>query len=232
MDAFVFVKQRKAIQVGQAEFFDIKKHFLQPWPCGKAVNRSRRKATELPLWWSEKDMRFVFLHKEQHAIMKSLTDYGYSGMDNDTKVCQFLHVIKSPELKAAVNIVWIQQEMYWADFDATMSNLGQMVTKKRLIEQVIHIVKTRSQTVRPKVASFTRKIKCKKYPKAVWNSMTKEQQMQVCKLHEQQSIKPAIKQTSADARIAALEVNHGINYQPKDGDVKKLGRNFQRINMG
>ena len=58
--------------------------------------------------------------------------------------------------------------------------------------------------------TFMGKIKCKKYPKAVWNSMTEEQQMQVCKLCEQQGIKPAMKQTSADARIAALEVKLGI----------------------
>ena len=41
--------------------------------------------------------------------------------------------------------------------------------------------------------------------------MTKEQQMQVHELHEQQGIKPAIKQTRTDARIAALEEKFGIN---------------------
>ena len=35
--------------------------------------------------------------------------------------------------------------------------------------------------------------------------MTKEQQMQAHKLCEQQGIKPTMKQTSPDARIAALE---------------------------
>ena len=35
--------------------------------------------------------------------------------------------------------------------------------------------------------------------------MMKEQQMQVCKLCKQQGIKPAVKQFSPDARIAALE---------------------------
>ena len=51
--------------------------------------------------------------------------------------------------------------------------------------------------------------------------MTKEQQMQVCKLCEQQGIKPSPKQTSTDARIAALEAKLRITYQPKEGDVKK-----------
>ena len=65
------------------------------------------------------------------------------------------------------------------------------------------------------------KLECKKYTKVVWNSMMKEQQMQVHKLHEQQGIKLAVKQTSADASIAALEAKLGINSQPKEGDVKK-----------
>ena len=33
--------------------------------------------------------------------------------------------------------------------------------------------------MKPKVAAFTGKVECKKYPKAVWNYMTKEQQMHV-----------------------------------------------------
>ena len=51
--------------------------------------------------------------------------------------------------------------------------------------------------------------------------MTKDQQMQVCKLHEQQVIKPAEMQTSMDARIVALEAKLGLKSQPKEGDVKK-----------
>ena len=60
-----------------------------------------------------------------------------------------------------------------------------------------------------------------KCPKAVWNSMTREQQMQVRKLCEQQGIKPAVKQTSADARISVLEAKLGITSQPVQGDVNK-----------
>ena len=51
--------------------------------------------------------------------------------------------------------------------------------------------------------------------------MTKEQQMQVRKLHEQQSIKPTTRQTSRDARISALEAQLRISSQPKEGEVKK-----------
>ena len=61
-----------------------------------------------------------------------------------------------------------------SDFYATMSYLGKMVTKMGLIAKSVWVVKTRSQPMRPKVAAFMGKVECKKYPKADWNSMTKE----------------------------------------------------------
>ena len=80
---------------------------------------------------------------------------------------------------------------------------------------------TRSQPVMSKVATFMGKVKCKKYPKAVWNFMTKEQQMQVCKLCKQQDIKPAMKQTGTDTRITDLEAKLGVSSQPKEGKIKE-----------
>ena len=56
-------------------------------------------------------------------------------MDNGTTVCYLLQGIKSPELEAAVNVVYSQPEKYVTDFNATMSYLGQMITKKGLIMQ-------------------------------------------------------------------------------------------------
>ena len=51
--------------------------------------------------------------------------------------------------------------------------------------------------------------------------MSKEQQMQMRKLYKQQGMKAAVKQTSAEARIAALEAQFGIHSQPEEGDIMK-----------
>ena len=51
-------------------------------------------------------------------------------MDNGTKVHHFLQGIKSTEMEKMVKIVQVQLEKYRTDFDATMSFLGQMVTKR------------------------------------------------------------------------------------------------------
>ena len=47
--------------------------------------------------------------------------------------------------------------------------------------------------------------------------------MQMRKLHEKQGIKPAMKQTSAETRIIALEAWLRINPESKKGDVKLKG---------
>ena len=78
--------------------------------------------------------KYVSLHKEQHAIMESLTYYGYFGMDNGTKICHLLQVIKRSELEAAVNVVSAQPEKYCTDFDTVVS---QRVTKNGLIMQSV-----------------------------------------------------------------------------------------------
>ena len=77
----------------------------------------------------------------------------------------FLEGIKSTELKAVVNVVWAQPEKYGTHFDETASYLGQMVTKKGLSMQYIHILRTRSQMVKPKVAIIRGKVEYKSTPK-------------------------------------------------------------------
>jgi hypothetical protein len=47
----------------------------------------------------------VQIHAEQHAVLNGLTDYGYSGIDNSTKVRNLMTGIKTDALdtlKAAV----------------------------------------------------------------------------------------------------------------------------------
>ena len=75
--------------------------------------------------------------------------------------------------------------------------------------------------MRSKVVDFMGKVEYKTYPKAVWNSMTKEQQMQAHKLHKQQGINLAAKKTSIDVRITAIQAKLGITSQPKESNNNK-----------
>ena len=140
-------------------FFDIHKQFLGPDHVARRAADAEGKLQnfhyngERKIWDWEK---YVALHKERHTIMESLTDYGYSEMDNGTKVHNFLQGIKSIELEAVVNVVCTQPEKYGTDFDAVVSYL---VIKKGLIMHSVWIVKTVSQPVRPKVVAFMGKVK-------------------------------------------------------------------------
>ena len=140
------------MQDGQSVFFDIHKHFLDPDHVARQAAYAEGKLQNSHFYGERKTWdwdKYVALHKEQHAIMESLTDYHYSGMDNGTKVCHFLQGIKSSELEATVNVVHSQPEKYGTDFDAVGSYLGQMVMKKGLIMQSVQIATTGHQPVRP-----------------------------------------------------------------------------------
>ena len=89
--------------------------------------------------------------------MESLRDYGYSGMDDGIKVYHFLQGFKSTEFEAAINVVWSKQRIIKTDFDATISYLSQMITKKGASIQSVHISITRSQPGKPKVAALMKK---------------------------------------------------------------------------
>ena len=93
MDDYVYAKQRKATQEDQAVYSNILKFFL----CTDHMARQaaeQKESCKTPtmmvrkLWpWDE----YVVLCKEdQHAIMESITDYGYSEMENCIKICYFL----------------------------------------------------------------------------------------------------------------------------------------------
>ena len=170
-------------------------------------------------------------------IMESLTHHGYSGMNTGTRIWNFLQWIKSTELEAVPNVVWAQPEKIGKDFDATMSYYGQVVIKMGYKMQFVHIVKTGSQPAKPEVMSFIRKIEFKKYSKATWNSMTREQHMQVEKLWQQQGIKFASKKPSVDARFTTLGAQLGVYSQPEEGYAMKKERetlviNYEERNRG
>ena len=85
--------------------------------------------------------------------------------------------------KASSVLNWKQQSMLSRPNQRSMEQilmqpyLGQMVIKNGASMQSVLIATTGIQQVKPKLVGFTGKIEYKKYPKAVWNSMTNEQQM-------------------------------------------------------
>ena len=71
-------------------------------------------------------------------------------------------------------MVWVQPGKYCKDFD-TVSYLGHVVIKKACNVQFVKTAMTGSQPVKSEVANLMGKIKCQKYPRAVWNPKSREQ---------------------------------------------------------
>ena len=96
------------MQDDQAVFFNIHKQFLGIDHVARHAAEAERKLQTSHYDGEKKGWdwdKYITLHKEQHAIMEILTDYGYSGIYNGTKVCNLLQGIKSNELEGALNDV-------------------------------------------------------------------------------------------------------------------------------
>ena len=124
--------------------------------------------------------------------------------------------------KSSRALRWRQQSMLSRPNKKSMVEIsnqpclwGQNGHKEMHFNAICLHKKTRSQPARPKVAVFTGKIDCKKYPRALQNLMTKEKQIHVRKMQQEQGIKPIFRPASAEARVASLEAKLGINYQPE-----------------
>ena len=158
-------------------FFDSHQQFFGPNRVAKQATEAERKLQDSQYdgenKGSNKD-KYVALNKKQHTNMARPADPGLSGLANDTKGFCSLQGISSTKLEAAVNVIWAQPERYCKAFDATMSYLDQMVTKKSNNLQSVHIAMTGSQPTKPKLMPFIGKVECEKYSTAAWNSMSRE----------------------------------------------------------
>ena len=103
-------------------------------------------------------------------------------------------------MKAAVYVIQAQPEKYGADFDTTMSYLDQMVMKNGIFDSICLYCKNWNSAGKVSSGCHYREVEYKIYPKAVWNFMTKKQQMQITKLKQEQDINPATRLTSTEAR--------------------------------
>ena len=117
------------MQNGWAVIFGIHKQFFSPHHVARQAVDEERKLQNSHYdgkkkWW-DWDM-YDTLHKEQHKIIESFVNDGYSEVDKGTKVCHFLKGVKSTELEAVVNVVQTQPEKYGKDVDTAVSYLDQI----------------------------------------------------------------------------------------------------------
>ena len=99
-----YIKRFASKQDGRSAFKALKTHLLGEDAINNHASKAENRLTELNLDGQRKKNwdfnKYVLAHKEQHIILEKLTEYGYAGIDDNSKIRYFLQGITDPKLDA------------------------------------------------------------------------------------------------------------------------------------
>jgi hypothetical protein len=98
---FVYIKPALRTKNGRDAYMLLFDHFLGPNNVGNMASEAETKLTSTLCNGEKKRFTwetYVRIHTEQHSVLNGLKDYGYTGIDDSSKVCHLLKVIKTTEL--------------------------------------------------------------------------------------------------------------------------------------
>jgi hypothetical protein len=75
--------------------------------------------------------KYVQIHAEQHAVLKGLTDYGYSGIDNGTKVRKLIAGIKTDALDTVKDAVLASPALS-TNYPDVVTLYGDFIKQKKI----------------------------------------------------------------------------------------------------
>jgi hypothetical protein len=107
-ESWTYVKPARCTKYGIRAFLLLWNHFLGPNNVDNMVSEAEAKIGSVSYTGERKKLTwqtYVQIHAGQHAVLNGLTDYGYSGIDNGTKVRTLMMGIKTDclyTMKAAV----------------------------------------------------------------------------------------------------------------------------------
>jgi hypothetical protein len=97
-DCWTYVKPAQSNKYGRRDFLLIWNHFLGPNNIDKMSSEAEAKLGLVSYTGERKEWtweKYVQIHAEQHAVLNGLTDYGYSGIANGTKVRKLMTGLKT-----------------------------------------------------------------------------------------------------------------------------------------
>jgi hypothetical protein len=100
-DCWTYVKPAQRTKYGRRAFILLWNHFLGPNNVDNMAPEAEAKLGSVSYTGERKNWtweKYVQIHAEQHAVLNGLTDYGYSGIDNGTKVRNLMAGIKTDAL--------------------------------------------------------------------------------------------------------------------------------------
>ena len=123
LDCWTYVKSAQRTRNGRLAYQSLFNHYLGPNNVDNMANTSEKKlqvttyAGEKKRWSFEK---YVKLHVDQHAILNGLTDHGYSGIDDRSKVRHLMDGIKTKELDSVKTQILASANLR-SDFDSCVT---------------------------------------------------------------------------------------------------------------
>jgi len=174
-ECWTYVKPAQRARDGRRAFFGLKNHYLGPNNVDNMSTQAEQRLQALSFngetrrWTMEK---YVRAHMDQHNILEGLTEHGYAGIDDRSKVRHLLNGIKTSQLDS-VKARILSDANLRSDFDACVNLLNDFLTQDKAMkkprESTIAAVHTaqpgKDETVKPDMTVEDRYYSKKEYDK-------------------------------------------------------------------
>ena len=120
---WMYVKPFQCARDGRGAFLALQNHYLGPNNVDNMASLTEKKLAmttytgEHRRWTFEK---YVKLHKDQHSILEGLTEHGYAGIDERSKVRYLLDGIKKDDLNVIKGQIMATAALH-KDFDECLT---------------------------------------------------------------------------------------------------------------
>jgi hypothetical protein len=148
-EIWTYLKPFQRARDGRGAYLNAWDHYLGPDHVDNMASRAERTlettsyAGEKRRWNFEK---FVSMHKKQHTVLENLTEQGYSGIDDRSKVRHLLAGIKTKELDAVKSQILSSAELR-SDFDGCVSLYKTFIEQAAPNNPTFNISDTRTEKV-------------------------------------------------------------------------------------
>lgn len=136
LDCWTYVKPAQRTRDGRKAFFNLKNHYLGKNNVDNLSTQAEQRLQALSYsgetrrWNMEK---YVRAHMDQHNILQGLVEYGYSGIDERSKVRHLLNGIKTSTLDSVKAQVMSSAELR-VSFEDTVNLFNDFIAQNRALQ--------------------------------------------------------------------------------------------------
>jgi hypothetical protein len=204
---WTYVKPAQRARDGRDAYLRLFDHYLGPNNANNLASAAEAKlrktsyTSERKRWNFE---RYVNTQKEQHNILEGLTQYGYSGIDEGTKVRVLLEGIKIDKLDSVKTQIMSNPALQ-RDFDRCVTLFSDFIkqTESSIREaNISSVIRTNKRVKFDDV-----RVEDRYYKKSEYAKLSNEQKLKLKQLRESRGHEPPKKKTKVDDgnRLSKIE---------------------------